>query len=232
MVGSSLKSCGQENLADSGKCDWDDGIRSGLDREYPDWKDPCETHMIPESFPHKANIDLKGQQAEELVYNLLQRLGTKNNEPMFVVHSFDFSEHIPGYSRKRSWVMGESDFIIVHKTHGPIFIQVKASDSGNKYIEAENQLRKDKITLENFLKKLLENKKISKKQASEVFKNYPGFVAMPNCTRDQSAMVRDNVLYQEDCSSLETFIKWWNDKISSAKHPTVTSTIFEFLVMR
>ena len=232
MIGSSLKSCGQKDLEDNGKCEWDDGIRSGLDREYPDWKNPCKTHMIPESFPRKANNE-KGLHAEEVVYNLLQQLGEQNSEPMFVVHSFDFSEHIHGYRRKRSWVMGESDFIIVHKIYGPIFIQVKGTDSGNKYKEAEEQLRKDKLALENFFKKLSAGGKFSKRKASEMFKNYPGFVAMPNCRRGQSVLVQENVLYQEDCSSLEAFTKWWNNNISSAQlHPAVSEEIFEFLVMR
>ena len=231
MVRYSLKSCGKKDLADKGKCEWDDGIRSGLDREYPDWKDPSKTYMIPESFPHRAN-NQKGLHAEEKVYNLLQQLGNKNTETMFVVHSFDFSQHIPGYGRKRSWVMGESDFIIVHKTHGPIFIQVKGTDSGNKYKEAEEQLRKDKLALEIFIKKLPADGNVSKRKASEMFKNFPGFVAMPNCRRGQSVSARENVLYQEDCSSLEAFTEWWTDKISGAEHPAFSDEIFELLVMR
>jgi len=227
---------GQRDLKDDGKRDVDSGIRSGLDWQYPDWKDPQGTYMVPNSFPNKHNLVDKGARAEEDVYNLLQQLGTQNSEPMFVVHSFDFSEHIPGkeIQRKRSWVMGECDFVIIHRKHGPVFIQVKATESGNKQTrkEAQEQLRKDKLALENFFEKLVK-KKISTKKAKEIFKNVPAFVAMPNCQRgDESVCVHENVLYQEDCSSLQAFAKWWNEKISSAEHPDVDQKLYEYLVMR
>lgn len=209
----------------------DDHIRTGLDREYPEWKNPTKTYTVPPSFPRK-HCGNNGVKAEEAVYNLLQQLGEQNKEPMFVVHSVDFSEHIPGSGRKRSWVMGETDFVIIHRKHGPIMIQVKATEDGKAYKEAEEQLRKDKLVLQKYYEKLVKGK-ISGKKTIELFKNFPAFVAMPNCKRGAgSVCIKDNALYQEDCSSLEAFADWWQKRIASAEHPVVSQTVFEHLVMR
>ena len=217
MIGASVKSCGQRNLADDGKRVWDDEIRSRLDIE---------------SFKGASNDADVGRKAEEKLYHLLHERGQNSNEPMFVVHSFDFSEHVPRSERKRSWVMGESDFVVIHRRHGPIFFQVKATETGKKYKEAEVQIRKDKLALENFFKKM-EQGNISSKKVTEEFKNCPGFVVMPNCPRGLlSACIQDNVICQEDCSSSEAFSRWWDEKIESAKHPPHNQTVFEHLVMR
>ncbi len=233
MKGAKLKSCGQKNLADDGTRDWDDGLRFWLDKEYPGWKDPQRTYMVPPSFESKGN-EPKWEGAEKTMYDNLQELGLKNNEPMFVVHSFDFSEHVPGSGRKRSWVMGESDFVVIHRNHGPIFFQVKATETGDKYKEAEEQIRKDKLALETFFKKLekgVVEDKISARKVTEVLKNCPGFVVMPNCQRGQSVCTQDNALYQEDCSSSEAFSIWWEEKIGRSQHPPLDQTVFEHLVM-
>ena len=115
MLGFQVKSCGQRDLSDDGNRPLVDSLQRGLDVNYPDWKNPLRTYMIPDTFPHKANFD-KSAQAEEVVYELLRQLGTKNNEPMLVVHSYKFSEFVLGHTDKkqRSWVMGESDFVIIH----------------------------------------------------------------------------------------------------------------------
>ena len=232
MIGASVKSCGQRNLADDGKRVWDDEIRSRLDIEYDDWKDPKRTYMVPPSFKGASNDVDVGRKAEEKLYHLLHERGQNSNEPMFVAHSFDFSEHVPRSERKRSWVMGESDFVVIHRRHGPIFFQVKAAETGTKYKEAEEQIRKDKLALENFFKKM-EKGNISSKKVTEEFKNCPGFVVMPNCPRGLlSTCIPDNVISQEDCSSSEAFSRWWDEKIGSAEHPPHNQTVFEHLVMR
>ena len=230
--GASVKSCGQKNLADNGKRVWDDEIRSRLDEEYEDWKDPRKTYMVPHSFKGTSNVADVGRKAEQKFYNLLREHGQNNNESMFVVHSFDFSEHLPESGRERSWVMGESDFVVIHSVHGPIFFQVKATETGKNYKEAEKQIRKDKLQLESFLKKMVKGN-ISSSKVAETFKNYPGFAVMPNCPRGESVCIRDNVLFQEDCSSLEAFSRWWDEKIGGAqvRHPPLDPTIFEYLVM-
>ena len=234
MIETPVKSFGRKNLVDNGERVWDDEIRSTLDREYDDWKDPKRTYMVPPFFEGASNdAEVKGREVEEKFYNLLQKLGQNNNEPMFVVHSYDFSEHVPVLhsGRERSWVMGESDFVVIHRKHGPIFFQVKATETGKSYKEAENQIQKDKIALEIFFKRM-EKVNISSRKEKESFKNCPAFVVMPNCPRGpQSVCTRDNVLYQEDCSSSEAFSSWWNDKIGKAQHPPLDPAIFEYLVM-
>lgn len=226
--GESLKSYGQKNLADNGKRVWDDEIRSRLDEEYDDWRDPKRTYMVSPSF---KGTDV-GSKAEETFYDRLCEQGCNNNEPMFVVHSFGFSEHVPNSGRERSWVMGESDFVVIHRMHGPIFFQVKATKTGRNYREAEQQILKDKLALENFFKKM-EKGNISSRRVTKEFKNCPGFIVMPNCPRGQlSVCTPDNVLCQEDCSSPDAFSMWWKEKIESAQHPPHDQTVFEHLVMR
>ena len=232
MIGAPLKSCGQKDLADDGTRVYDDVIRSRLDQEYDDWRDPKRTYMVPPSFKGLSNDTDVGGKAEEKFYNLLQEQGQNNNEPMFVAHSVRFSEHVPGNGRDRSWVMGESDFVVIHRIHGPIFFQVKATKTGKNYKEAEDQIYKDKVALENSFKRDVKEN-MSTRKAAEPFKNCPGFVVMPNCPRSRlSVRIEDNVLFQDDCSSSEAFSSWWNEKIESAEHPRLDQKAFEFLVMR
>ena len=219
----------QINPGDAGRYDIVEGIRLGLDREYSDWKDPQGTHMVPDLFPSDQKD--KGKIAEERVYNLVQECGTRRKEPMFVVHSCPFSEHIPESGRKRSWVMGETDLVIIHKIHGLIYIEVKATDTGKSFKEAEEQLQKGKLALQKHFEKSVKGE-IPTRKVVEVFKNLPAFVAMPNCPWPSEACARKaNALYKEDCSSLERFDKWWNDNVVAAKHPAVDQKIYEDLVI-
>ena len=229
MFGLSVKSIGQNNPADEGKCDIVDGICHGLDREYPDWKSPSGTHLVPTSFPpHRSD---KGPIGEKDIYDLLHQFGTQRKEPMFVVHSSLFNEHIPGSGRQKSWVMGEADFLLIHKIHGPIFIEVKATDTGKSHKEAAKQLQKDKLALQIRLEKAVEGK-LSKRKVKELFTSFPAFVAMPNCPRPDELFAHDNALYQEDCSSLERFDEWWDKKVGTATHPVVSPEMYEYLVIR
>ena len=227
MFGLSDNSIGRfSNLADE---DIVDGIRRGLDREYPDWKSPSGTHMVPASFPsHRSN---KGSIGEKDIYNLLLQCGTQRKEPMFAVHSFVFSEHIPDSGRQNSWVMGETDFVLINKNHGPIFIQVKATDTGKSYKDAAKQLQDDKLALQKRFEEAVEGE-FSKRKVKQLFKNVPALVAMPNCPRPPELCARDNVLYQEDCSSREGFDRWWNGKVATARHPYVDPEMYESLVIR
>ena len=219
----------QINPGDEGRYDMVEGIRLSLDREYPNWKNPKRTHMVPDSLPsHQTN---KGSSAEEVIYDRLKECGTQREEPMFVVHSFRFSEHIPESGRKKSWVMGETDFVIVHKNYGPILIQVKATETGRTYKEAENQLLKDKLSLQKRFEKAVEGI-LPRRKVTELFGYLPAFVAMPNCPRPPEICAHDNALYQEDCSTLEGFDKWWDDKVVNATHPAVSQEMYEYLVIR
>jgi len=223
----SENSIGQfNNLADE---DIVDEVRRGLDREYPDWKSPSGTHMVPASFQsHRSN---KGPIAEKDIYDLLHQWGTQHEEPMFAVYSFGFGEHIPDSGRQKSWVMGETDFVLIHKIHGPILIQVKATDTGKSHKEAAKQLQKDKLALQMRFEKAVEDQ-VSKRKVEELFTNIPAFVAMPNCPHPPEVCAHDNALYQEDCSSLEGFDRWWNDKVGTATHPDVSQEMYEYLVIR
>lgn len=229
MFGLSIKSIGQNNPADEGKFDIVDGICHGLDRVYPDWKSPSKTHMVP--TPLLSHRSDKGAIAEKDIYDLLHRFGTQRKEPMFVVHSSLFNEHIPDSGRQKSWVMGEVDFLLIHKIYGPIFIEVKATDTGKTHNEAAKQLLKDKLALQIRLEKAVEGK-FSKRMVKELFTSFPAFVAMPNCPRPDGLIAHDNALYQEDCSSLEGFDEWWEKKVGTARHSVVSSEMYECLVIR
>ena len=222
----------QINPGDEGRHNMVEGIFLGLNREYPDWKSPQRTHMVPDLFPSDQR-DQRNQEtiAEERVYSLLQKCGTQRKEPMFVVHACPFSEHIPGTGYKRSWVMGMTDFVIIHKIHGPIFIEVKATDTGKSFKHAEAQLQKGKLALQKHFEKAVKGE-IPTKRVIELFMHLPAFVAMPNCPRPSDVCaLKANALYKEDCSSLEGFDKWWNDNIATEKHPDVDQKIYEDLVI-
>lgn len=224
-----MKRSVHNNLADEGKYDMVDGIRSGLDREYPDWKNPNGTHMVPASFlSHQNN---KGSIAEKVIYDLLHDCGIKRKEPMFVVHSFVFSEHIPDSGRQKSWVMGETDFVIIHKNRGPILIEVKATDTGKSYQEAEQQLQKDKLALQMRFEKAVGDE-FSRTKVNALFTNLPAFVAMPNCPRPTELAAHGNVLYKEDCSSINEFDTWWNEHVAKATPSGVSEEIYQHLVIR
>lgn len=214
------------NLADE---DIVDGIRRGLDREYPDWKSPSGTYMVPHSFTSQQSN--KGSIAEKDIYDLLHQWGTQRKEPMFALYSFGFGEHVPDSGRRKSWAMGETDFVLIHKIRGPIFIQAKATDTGKSHKEAAKQLQKDKLALQMRFEKAVEGE-LSKRKVKELFTYIPAFVAMPNCPRPPELYAHDNALYQEDCSSLEGFDEWWNDKVGNATHPDVSPEMYEYLVIR
>ena len=227
MLGNSVKISVQNDLADEGKHNMVDGICLGLNGEYPDWKNPTQTYMVPDSFPSRQGD--KGSSAEYIIYSLLQECGANLKEPMFVVHSCPFSEHIPESGRKRSWVMGETDFVIIHKIHGPIYIEVKATDDGKRYREAEEQLQKGKLALKRRFENAVKGE-IPTRQVTEIFKNFPAFVAMPNCPRPDRC-ARANALYQEDCSSQVNFVEWWKTNVVDARHLAVDQQIYEDLVI-
>ena len=126
--------------------------------------------------------------------------------------------------------MGETDFVIIHKVHGPIYIEVKATDTGRSYKEAEQQLRKGKLVLQRRFENAVEGE-ITTKKVIEIFKNFPAFVAMPNFPRPDPCCARPNVLYQEDCSSMVNFDEWWNDNVVTAVHRAVDQKIYEDLVI-
>ena len=143
--------------------------------------------MIPETLQKAGS---KWEKAETQVFNLLKAFGEERNEPMFVVHSYKFKERILQLNDKfklsntsRKWKLGEHDFVIIHRQHGFVFIQVKAADKTAKtFREAQLQIEKEKDAMKLFPV----SAKFLKSDGNKVFSRYPGFLAMPNCPRPSS----------------------------------------------
>ena len=109
-----VRSCGEKDLQDNGRRDLDEEICSRLCDYYPDWKNPKGTHMVPRSFISKANNPNLGEITEKHFFDILKEFGEIKKEPMFVIHSYKFSEYIPMWqsgkissTKMSNWVMGE-----------------------------------------------------------------------------------------------------------------------------
>ena len=235
-----IRSCGEKDCKDNGKRNLDEEIRVRLSLYYPGWESPDGTYMVPRTFIPKAeNPTLqKGDKTEKDFFDILTAFCEKK-EPMFVIHSYKFSEYIPIWESKKpntntsNWVMGEHDFVIVHHVHGVVFFQVKATKTSGGHHQAEHQTAKDKLSLEIFSHKLVKAGITTKRQVSEIFKKFPAFVVLPNTQRGQSAHAKDHILYQEDCTDKDAFAKWWKNKFQDSEHSSkINQTIYEHLVMR
>lgn len=231
-----VKACGQKDLEDDGKRDLDEEICNQLDRKYENWRNPKTTYMVPRDFISKMHNPDIGEITEEEFFNLLQTFGKRQGEPMFVIHSYKFCECIheweSGFKKLQKWVMGEHDFVAVHRDHGVLFFQVKATKTIGNHQKAQEQIRKDKISLMKFFERMVKAGKISKKKADKVFNNFPAFAVLPNSRRGDSVCTQDNFIYKEDCASVEAFSVWWEKFITNTEHPEINQTIFDFLVMR
>lgn len=234
---------GQRNLADDGKREWDSEIEESLNDEYPDWKHPKTTHMIPEEL-HKQGND--GEKAEKILFNLLKSFGERRKEPMFVVHSYNFKERISEVKSKsvssKKWNIGEHDFVLVHRRAGFVFFQVKASvKTAKTYGKAQKQIDKDRDAMKVYFEEVRKRKtKITGQDVDKLFFRFPGFVVMPNCPRPaSSASTYADGIFQEDCVSVEAFSHWWNRSIGcseqgekDAVENVVKEELFNVLVTR
>lgn len=240
MYHNPVRSCGEKDLQDNGRRDLDEEICSRLNDYYPNWKSPKGTHMVPRSFISKAKNPNLGEITEKHFFDILKEFGEIKKEPMFVIHSYKFSEYIPMWqsgkissTKMSNWVMGEHDFVIVHHVHGVVFFQVKATKTSGGHHKADSQIQKDKVSLERFCQKMMEAGIISNKQVGKTFDKFPAFVVLPNTQRGQSLCAQDHVLYQEDCTNAEVFSEWWYGKFPvSEEHSEIDQTIYEYLVMR
>lgn len=242
MIGHVI-SRGQSDLADDGKREWDSEIKKHLDDEYPDWKHPKTTYMIPEEL-HKEGND--GEKAEKIVFDLVKSFGEQRKEPMFVVHSYNFRERIfevkSGSSSFKKWNIGEHDFVIIHRQAGLVFLQVKASAKTAKvYGKAQKQIEKDRDTLKAYFKEVgIPENKIKTLDVNKLFSRFPGFVVMPNCPRPNcSASTVADGIFQEDCASVKAFSGWWDRSIGRSEHgendavkDEVKEELFNLLVTR
>lgn len=233
-----VKVCGQKDLKDDGKRVLDEEISFHLDNNYPNWKHPETTYMVPPVFISKmANPDV-GELTERYFYDLLQEFGETRGEPMFVIHSYRFIEYIHEWESGKKclpkWVIGEHDFVVVHHLYGVLFFQVKgaATISLSTLKKAEEQINKDRISLMKFSDRVVDTNKISRRKVEKAVLNFPGFVVFPNSPRNRCVREKANVICMENCSSLEAFSAWWNHFIAKADHPKIDENIFSFLVIR
>lgn len=217
----------------------DDGIRyldyrlkADLNRDYPGWQLPSQTWMVPNVFEMKGGRDKKGQLAEEQIFNLLHDFGNNCKEPMFVVHSYKFREKIENWQNlkfdEKKYVIGEHDFVLIHRNHGVIFLQVKSSTKCKSFGEANSQLEKDKKSIKYFAQENLKGE-LQKKMNKELHGEQHAYVVMPELERGNSPH-GSNGIFKEDCESVGAFSMWWKHNILPRTHPD--QEVYDCLVMR
>lgn len=227
------------DLQDDGIRSFDEEIIAMLNLDYPDWKKPCQTWMVPSVFNMKGDTTERGELAEKKIYDLLEAFGKSRNEPMFVVHSYNFVEKIDNWRNskpnEKKCVKGEHDFVLIHREHGVIFFQVKGApeDTKNKgrlFASAIAQLEKDLKSLRGFAENNYQGK-LKRKMKDEVMssKAYP---VMPNLLRGNSAHT-SSCIFMEDCKDVQAFSFWWDENILPRKPPEAPDQeVYENLVMR
>ncbi|XP_066274653.1 uncharacterized protein [Branchiostoma lanceolatum] len=142
---------------------FDEEVSEWISNNCPDWKKPNvrKTYMIPPTF-HDIQPDNRGDLTEKRVFDTLEKFGGKTEQPMFVVHSHKFHELFQSLEKgsvkndDAYWCRGETDFVIVHRTLGIIFLQVKAAanKTARAYEKAKEQLEKDQESLTILIKRL------------------------------------------------------------------------------
>ena len=236
-----VQGSGRRGLDDDGLRNWQEQAELLLDNHYPDWKDLQSSYMVPAAFEyHSANV-CEGEHTEKYVYDLLQEFGEKYNEPMFVIHSHNFKEHIGSVkcgTPYKNWVKGEHDFVIIHKRYGLIFLQVKARSEKNylkAFKDAQSQIDKDQKSIKIFMEKQFGGAKSKSKLGvgNAVF-DYPGFVVMPNCQRPSqgTAVSHDNGLFKEDCDNVLSLRSWWDTKVANPDANPVDPEIYKQFLIR
>lgn len=212
----------------------DEELEKALDHDYPDWKNPSKTYMVPCTFEMKGNRDEKGQLAEKKVFDLLHDFGNHNKEPMFVVHSYQFHEKTYNWMNQTQYQekyrRGDHDFLLLHRNYGMIFLQVKEatpSTKRNRIASARTQLEKDKDSVMFFAGNKLGGG-LRKKMGSERSHIHTYFV-MPSCRRGKSCH-NSGGIFEEDCENVEAFSKWWKENIVPRTPPD--QEVYNCLVMR
>ena len=206
-----VRAIARNSPSDDGLRSYLEGIRTLMDKYYPDWRDPQGTTVIARKGFSTSKKAGRGQDAEKRVFHLLENTG----EPMFVVYSFEFNE------KTRNGVFkGEHDFVVIHRQHGLIFFQVKARNVfGGEYYDARSQLEKDVQSVAGYLAMFPYEGDVSCR----------GFAVMPNCPRPQNRDVAG--VFQEDCQDDAAFRAWWHSQISSTA-TEVSQELYEYLLAR
>lgn len=228
-----IKGLGRMSLEDDGERDWHEESKNYLKEHYEGWQNLNTTIMAPPCLQLNQENCTTGQETEKKIFDLLNEFGKTYKEPMFVVHSYNFSELInkldKGYVEKE-WIKGEHDFVIIHRQYGVIFLEVKSKDTTKgEYKKAKEQIEKARNATLSYLKKRYGKSK----KVNVASHHWPGFVVMPNCKKQKQTTPKDDVVYEEDCSSPEAFKQWWDDKIATpAKHEIFNQEEYKELVIR
>ncbi|XP_078655737.1 uncharacterized protein LOC144902295 [Branchiostoma floridae x Branchiostoma belcheri] len=229
----------QEDLSSDNKPQYSfDEALNWVSRSCPDWNkaDIRKTYMIPPTFPDINKKDERGQLSEKHVFDILEEFGNKTEQSMLIVHSHKFSELIQtfekGVVKKFNWYWrhGETDFVIIHRTLGVIFFQVKAGiRTWNRYGPATKQLGNDMEAMTRSLKRLCLEERGTTVDAE--LEKCQGFVVMPNCPRD-NAQGKDGC-FREDIQSVADFEKWWQKNVHrTGRVPEFSEEMYKLMATR
>ena len=161
---------------------------------------------LPGVAPLKQHVldTIRGDDAEEKIFEILKQFGEKENQPMFVLTKLKFTEFITYCIPAGQTIeLAEIDFAIVHLNIGVILVEVKATEKWPKR-KAFNQLSEG----EKIIKGLLhEDSHIP------VYK----VVALPNM--DGSGSCKDDfvILKKSDVGSCQVFSHWMHSHFDAGK---------------
>ncbi|XP_078699986.1 uncharacterized protein LOC144926831 [Branchiostoma floridae x Branchiostoma belcheri] len=223
----------QRSLHDDGSVEFSNTeVEKYIKNNYPDWL--TAFHMVPPIFSFSGEpvdqVQRKGDDAEGHVYRLLHELGNDLRDPMFVIHSFSFNEQV--HRGQDVWrVYGETDFVIVSKKYGVIFMEVKAVSSHSilrkRFKKAQDQINKARKALAEYLKD-----RVPREASTALFRN-PAFVVMPNCRKPQDSMdAYKDGCFLEDCQDGLCFRQWWNRNIGCVNPLWIREDMYRGLLCR
>lgn len=224
---------GRKNLHDDGTRSWDEESESFLTLHYPNWKQLDNTIMVPDIVQggNPLTHPERKENAESKVFDLLKKFGKETQQPMFVIHNHNFCELVEFFENgiaKTKWIQGEHDFVIIHRLHGLIFLEVKGRNKmKGVFKRGEKQIEKAKKAVESFLRKQLFGKS---RELNQALYTLPGFVVMPYCPRRNQPP--ENGIFKEDCENVNSFTEWWNKAIAEPAKQEFDSKLYEELVKK
>ena len=161
---------------------------------------------LPGVAPLKPHVldTIRGDDAEEKIFEILKQFGEKENQPMFVLTKLKFTEFITYCIPAGQTIeLAEIDFAIVHLNIGVILVEVKATEKWPKR-KAFNQLSEG----EKIIKGLLHEDS-----------HIPAYkvVALPNM--DGSGSCKDDfvILKKSDVGSCQVFSHWMHSHFDAGK---------------
>ena len=161
---------------------------------------------LPGVAPLKPHVldTIRGDDAEEKIFEILKQFGEKENQPMFVLTKLKFTEFITYCIPAGQTIeLAEIDFAIVHLNIGVILVEVKATEKWPKR-KAFNQLSEG----EKIIKGLLhEDSHIP------VYK----VVALPNMDGSGNCKGDFFILKKSDVGSCEEFSHWMHSHFDAGK---------------